>query len=81
MDVVPTASMSSFIVYNARLGRLVQVVIRSFALLSYALVHLAYVDTGAILGQKVLTLQLVELGRLLQEGVLEKKVVEKTKEK
>ena len=61
---------------DARLGRLVQVVVGSLALLAYPLVHLAYVDAGAVLGQELLTLHAIELGRLLQERLLEVLVVD-----
>ncbi|RNA24752.1 hypothetical protein BpHYR1_000446 [Brachionus plicatilis] len=63
---------------NARLSRLVQIVIGAFTLFSDAFVTLAYVHTGAVLGEKILRLEPVELGRLVQERLLEVLVVDRT---
>ena len=61
-----------------RLGGLVQIVVGALALLSYSFVHFSYVDRGRVLAQELLALQAIELGRLLQEGLLEVLVVDVT---
>ena len=56
---------------NPGLGALVQVVKRPLPLLADPLLDLVDVDAGAVLGEEVLALDLVELGRLPEEVVLE----------
>ena len=53
------------------LSALVKVMKGPLPLLADPLLNLVYVDTGAVLGEEGLALDLVELGRLPQEVVLE----------
>lgn len=56
---------------DALLGRLLEVMLGAVTLFDYACLHFLNVDRGRILSQELLTLELVEFGRLDQEGPLE----------